>query len=242
MSDHVSLRVLVGVVVGAVGWSRTGLKRVRRIRPGRERLRGFGVGARLGLGLPANFEIEGQFDLTLPRNSTAGNRFRLRYPAASALYNVPVGQGSAYLRAGYGLLKPSQCLIFGQRCSSHGAAAGALGFRVPAPSLPVQIRAEAMYRFRKAYDYKSFGFSIGLTYLTGKRRGGNPSAGPDADRDGVPNRRDRCPNTPLGAMTDSTGCPTDFDGDGVFDGIDRCPTTPPGTQVDRFGCPASRPD
>ena len=31
---------------------------------------------------------------------------------------------------------------------------------------------------------------------------------PDNDHDGIPNWRDRCPNTPAGMATDELGCPT----------------------------------
>ncbi|HEU4724254.1 MAG TPA: OmpA family protein [Candidatus Eisenbacteria bacterium] len=59
----------------------------------------------------------------------------------------------------------------------------------------------------------------------------------DDDRDGVANNRDRCPNTPRGAIVDASGCPEDSDGDGVWDGIDECPRTPHGAHVDSRGCP-----
>lgn len=59
----------------------------------------------------------------------------------------------------------------------------------------------------------------------------------DSDGDGVPNRVDKCPNTPHGAKVDSKGCPIDSDGDGVYDGLDQCPDTPPGVKVDNRGCP-----
>jgi len=63
-------------------------------------------------------------------------------------------------------------------------------------------------------------------------------AGPgDNDGDGVPNDRDRCPNTPRGVQVDSRGCPLDSDGDGVADYLDRCPNTPKGVLVDAQGCP-----
>lgn len=62
-------------------------------------------------------------------------------------------------------------------------------------------------------------------------------APPDSDGDGVPNRRDECPNTPRGAQVDSKGCPLDADGDGVFDGLDKCPGTPAGVKVNAEGCP-----
>ena len=59
----------------------------------------------------------------------------------------------------------------------------------------------------------------------------------DSDHDGVSDKKDLCPNTPLGATVDATGCPHDADGDGVYDGIDKCPNTPTGAKVDATGCP-----
>ncbi len=59
----------------------------------------------------------------------------------------------------------------------------------------------------------------------------------DTDADGVPDKRDKCPNTPKGAVVDANGCPIDSDGDGVYDGIDKCPNTPKGVVVDATGCP-----
>jgi opacity protein-like surface antigen len=59
----------------------------------------------------------------------------------------------------------------------------------------------------------------------------------DADKDGVPNEMDKCPDTPLGVTVDKSGCPFDTDGDGVPDYSDKCPDTPPGVIVDVYGCP-----
>lgn len=58
----------------------------------------------------------------------------------------------------------------------------------------------------------------------------------DTDGDGVPDRKDRCPDTPKGATVDANGCPLDTDGDKVFDGLDKCPATPKGCVVDATGC------
>ena len=58
----------------------------------------------------------------------------------------------------------------------------------------------------------------------------------DSDGDGVPDSRDRCPNTPKGAPVDANGCPLDSDGDGVPDYKDKCPGTPKGAKVDAKGC------
>ena len=59
----------------------------------------------------------------------------------------------------------------------------------------------------------------------------------DSDKDGVPDRLDKCPCTPCGARVDEYGCPIDSDGDGVYDGLDKCPGTPKGALVDKKGCP-----
>jgi OOP family OmpA-OmpF porin len=59
---------------------------------------------------------------------------------------------------------------------------------------------------------------------------------PDSDSDGVSDRRDKCPGTPIGAAVNDDGCPLDGDGDGVYDGLDRCPDTPTGWPVDETGC------
>ena len=48
----------------------------------------------------------------------------------------------------------------------------------------------------------------------------------DSDGDGVPDRKDECPDTPSGVVVDSKGCPVDTDRDGVVDYLDKCPSTP----------------
>jgi outer membrane protein OmpA-like peptidoglycan-associated protein len=64
--------------------------------------------------------------------------------------------------------------------------------------------------------------------------GANPA---DSDGDGVPNGRDKCPNTPSGVAVNPDGCPPDSDGDGVPDYLDKCPGTPKGITVSANGCP-----
>lgn len=59
----------------------------------------------------------------------------------------------------------------------------------------------------------------------------------DSDGDGVPDRLDKCPETPSGVEVDAEGCPLDGDGDGVPDYLDKCPGTPSGVRVDASGCP-----
>jgi len=59
----------------------------------------------------------------------------------------------------------------------------------------------------------------------------------DSDKDGVPDYLDQCPETPTAAKVDKNGCPVDTDGDGVADYLDLCANTPSGVQVDKNGCP-----
>ena len=54
----------------------------------------------------------------------------------------------------------------------------------------------------------------------------------DRDKDGIPDKEDRCPDTP--GLPEFQGCP-DTDGDGIPDIDDACPTVP--GPVENNGCP-----
>ncbi|OGX87827.1 OmpA family protein [Hymenobacter glacialis] len=57
--------------------------------------------------------------------------------------------------------------------------------------------------------------SAGLTFAFGKTM--------DEDKDGVSDKKDKCPGTPAGVAVDPNGCPLDKDGDGIPDYQDKCP-------------------
>ncbi len=57
--------------------------------------------------------------------------------------------------------------------------------------------------------------TVGLTFNMGKKK--------DADKDGISDHFDKCPNTPAGLAVDRKGCPLDRDNDNVADYIDACP-------------------
>ncbi len=121
---------------------------------------------------------------------------------------------------------------------------------------PLTERTDYLYSATDTRYDDFFVHSLGLTLALGKAK--------DTDGDGVPDRKDKCPDTPAGVAVDPTGCPLDKDGDGVpdyqdkcpdvkglaalqgcpdadGDGVaddqDKCPNTPAGTKVDATGCP-----
>jgi hypothetical protein len=83
--------------------------------------------------------------------------------------------------------------------------------------------------------------SAGIAFF--QSDGGKRAVTGDADRDGVTDKSDACPDTPLGATVDNHGCPSDSDSDAVLNGIDKCPDTPAGATVDATdGVRVSTPD
>ena len=74
-------------------------------------------------------------------------------------------------------------------------------------------------------------FAVGFNIVFGNKI--------DADKDGISNRRDKCPDTPHGVIVDKKGCPLDTDGDKVPDYYDKCPDTPKEaySSIDGDGCP-----
>lgn len=84
------------------------------------------------------------------------------------------------------------------------------------------------------YKVQGMNLALGLNIVVGKTKVR------DADHDGVLNKFDLCPNTPMLVPVDKNGCPLDSDGDGVADYLDQCPNTPAEAYatVDEFGCPS----
>ncbi len=83
------------------------------------------------------------------------------------------------------------------------------------------------------YDTKRINVQVGVVMALGHKKKIK-----DDDHDGVKNKKDRCPNTPLGYLVDKYGCTVDNDSDGVADNVDRCPYTLPEARayVDSTGC------
>ncbi|HXI21478.1 MAG TPA: thrombospondin type 3 repeat-containing protein, partial [Gemmatimonadales bacterium] len=115
-------------------------------------------------------------------------------------------------------------------CGAAGSLQAGAGVRISlSPTLFMRYEA-IVNRSLTTLKFSNYAIQGGLSLMLGS----HPLV--DSDGDGVWDRDDRCPGTPLGALVDRHGCPTDHDGDGVPDGLDRCPLTPPGATVDQAGC------
>ncbi|MBN1382057.1 MAG: DUF1566 domain-containing protein [Deltaproteobacteria bacterium] len=111
-----------------------------------------------------------------------------------------------------------------------------------------QIHYESPQAWYVEFDWSRVnvdeGFKNGRYYVR-TVRAGKTGLFVDSDHDGIPDRRDQCPNTPAGSLVDENGCADsqkDADGDGVPDVDDQCPDTPAGTVVDATGCPVIKGD
>jgi len=135
--------------------------------------------------------------------------------------------------AGWGQLKPGSGgsgAKVNQGLADYGAG---LNFWL-SDALGLRIEARQLLWMAKESGGSNRAFTVlggGVTFAIG----GEPR---DTDGDGVPDKIDKCPDTPKGARADAEGCPHDADKDGVLDGLDQCPQTPAGATVNQFGCPS----
>jgi outer membrane protein OmpA-like peptidoglycan-associated protein len=202
-----------------------------------------GAVGRIGVWLPLNFGLEGEYSTASPKAKGPGLSVGVKTISISALYNLPLGTRSwVYGKLGVGKTRygkdPCNTPTI---CGTAKPVITGIGFRLALSPL-VMARAEGMVNFNKTTrnvgtppapqttKFSNYGVNLGLSLMLGSK----PL--PDSDGDGVSNNRDRCANTPSGAQVNEFGCPVDNDSDGVPNGIDRCPNTPIGATVDPTGC------
>ncbi len=192
-----------------------------------------GGGARLGYFFSnvLSAELEAGYQNPSPRSGSASPTLALG--GASLVLNFGGAKNLFYILGGYSRLDFENAAPFR---FTDNAAHGAIGDRV------------------FLGDWGALRFEVRGVYVPGTHFGGTDWAGHvmgslglslfagtgpllDTDRDGVPDKNDACPGTPLGVTVDARGCPLDSDHDGVPDGLDRCPGTPGGAHVDASGCP-----
>lgn len=147
----------------------------------------------------------------------------LRYKLFNDIILSAESKAQPYIYAGAGMLHDHNTSGFNWNSG--------LGFKFPLgdiTSLYVEggyIRGIEPLLHRDRDDFVKA--TIGLEFALGK--------GKDTDGDGVPDRKDKCPDTPRGVAVDADGCPLDRDGDGVPDYLDECPDTPGLKEFN--GCP-----
>jgi OOP family OmpA-OmpF porin len=142
---------------------------------------------------------------------------------------------SAYLIGGYSRLDFGGTSPYRFTDGGFHGGAGAKFFMSSRFALRFEARAIYTPETNGAFGQKNATHLVGTAGLAFFERGGAPTA--DSDKDRVSDKRDACPDTPLGASVDGRGCPADADTDGVLNGIDACPGTPTGATVDATGCP-----
>ncbi|MHB8080429.1 MAG: OmpA family protein [Candidatus Krumholzibacteriia bacterium] len=196
-----------------------------------------GLGARLGYFFIDRLALE--VDGGLTRVDGPGTEHVDVLPLhARLLYDLPAwDRVSLLLGAGYARYRYGNDLVPSVNDDGYGGLAG-LRFHACGPlsfRLEGTVDQFADSDLSQAADRHAtnWGVQFGESLFFGHQ--GNC----DADQDGVPDRLDRCPNTPPGDAVDAAGCslPKDSDGDGVIDALDRCPGTPRGEAVDAHGCP-----
>ena len=157
------------------------------------------------------------------------NNVELDYSSIDGVikYNITEGKILPYLFAGYGLSKISDDNgdSFFPSAGSGRTILGGVGINFYLND-KFAINVSTSYRSVSEEDtYSHLQHIVGLSY--------NFGAG-DADKDGVPDQKDICPDVP--GLKEFDGCP-DTDGDGIPDNKDRCPEEA-GTEAFE-GCPDS---
>lgn len=196
----------------------------------------FGAGAYLGVFVAPGLALEGTGGY-LPTNGPFIPNGTIYPLHAQLIYGHPVA-GALGLMIGGGYVHN----LYGRAANiSDDGVSGLFGLRLGLGSAWA-ARVEAVEDFipspqnRSAVVSNNWNFTVqaGLSALLG-----NSSGPKDSDHDGVPDKLDKCPNTPANVMVDAHGCPLppkDADADGVPDSVDKCPNTPPGDKVDANGC------
>ena len=198
-------------------------------------LQGDNVDSGLNFGAPA---------LSLSRYITSGFSLGIQYGLGSASpqdnvdldysyldgvikFNLTDDNIIPYLFAGYGLSR------FADGNDKEGAfpsgetgrtTFGGIGINIPVgDQLNVNVSTSYRGTSETSDSYNHLQHIIGLSY--------NFGAG-DADGDGVPDKKDECPDIP--GLKEFNGCP-DTDGDGIPDTKDRCPEEAGSEELQ--GCP-----
>jgi outer membrane protein OmpA-like peptidoglycan-associated protein len=159
--------------------------------------------------------------------------------ADAPYYNPANAASSSGMTTAYELFKTIGCPgrgILEAPCAGPVAAKPAAPVAAPAPA---PLPAPAPAPVAKVVDSDGDGVPDSKDKCPDTSKGAKVNAQGcelDGDGDGVVDRLDKCPTTPAGRSVNAEGCELDGDGDGVVDALDKCPTTPAGRSVNAEGC------
>lgn len=140
-----------------------------------------------------------------------------------------------YVFGGVGVILFDRQLNFHKELidSALPTVGGGINFRLT-PVLTLNLQETFMFTNNDSRDGVVSGkkddfllHTAGLTFNFGSKK--------DADKDGVSDSNDKCPDTPTGVAVDKKGCPLDKDADGVADYLDKCPDVAGSAMME--GCP-----
>ena len=182
--------------------------------------------ARLNVGLDANFWE---------------NRIGIGIVSATRLYNARLYEevtfGLAFRPVTWFNIAATYSLMNNGKYSNIGAGIGFMPYDGINLTLAMDYIPTSYAKMPGSNMYvlpdktKMFNLALGFSICWGSNR-------KDSDKDGVWDKIDMCPETPLGVQVDKKGCPVDGDNDGVPDYLDKCPNTLPEAvqYVDSVGC------
>lgn len=204
-----------------------------------------GGGGLIGLFFVDNLALEAAVDYTKTEVQVGTGEASYMPIRARLTWNIPLGGSSAMLIGAGGVRSKFSSDDRATLDFTDYGATGLFGFRLGLSS-HVGLRIDGVIDYIPGPENEQdesptslgvskniqYGAHAGLSFIVGDR-------GPaDADKDGVGDEFDRCPDTPVGDRVDGAGCslPVDTDGDGILDDNDNCPSTAPGVKVDNAGC------
>ena len=203
----------------------------------------FGGGGSLGIFLLPILALEAEGAYTSTHSNVTGLAVSNAPLRGRLSLHIPMGGYASGIRLGAGYVRN---LYRKSVDFDDDGFTGIVGFRWGlSPSYGFRVDGTADFLRSSAggltNDYINWGAQVGLSLLLGGSSGGVK----DKDQDGIGDKLDQCPNTPVGKAVDAAGCAAsqkDADRDRVNDEADRCPGTASGDLVYAEGCSSAQKD
>jgi outer membrane protein OmpA-like peptidoglycan-associated protein len=220
----------------------------------------FGGGGSLGFFLLPFLALEAEAAYTSTHSNVTGLTVSNAPLRGRLSLHIPIGGYASGIRIGAGYVRN----LYRKSASfNDDGFTGIAGVRWGlSPNFGFRIDGTADYVRSpdggRADNYINWGAQVGLSLMLDASPGGTgvketevketevkETGIKDKDQDGVGDKLDQCPGTPVGKAVDGAGCAAsqkDGDRDNVNDEADRCPGTPAGELVDAEGCSSAQRD